>query len=245
MAKLVNLQANTIGEIARFNSNTIPVFRKYGIDFYCKGMNSLSEACAASGSNQSIVSAELQSALNTAMSENQDLNAWSIDKLIAHIVDSHHHYVNTMVPTISALFKTVLESNETNNLELKRISELFRQLGNDMKQHMQKEEVALFPFIQKLEMSQHSGEELPAGLSVKSLITVIEFEHDTSGIIIRQINQLSNNYTAPEDASPLFCTLFNKLREFESDLILHIHDENNVLHPKAIEQQQALLVHCD
>jgi len=238
MEKTVNLQTSAIGEIARLNSATVQVFRKYGIDFYNKGANSLSEACGVYNCDESSVSKELQSALSANV--DKDFDNWSLEALIVHIIESHHQYVNVSVPEISAMFKTVLESRETNNIDLKRISELFRQLGNDMKQHMQKEELALFPLIRNLELSKTTGQKEPTGLSVKSLITVVEFEHDTSGIIIKQINRLCNNYSAPEDASPVFCSFFNKLSEFEADLVMHIHLENNVLHKKAIELEQEL-----
>jgi len=240
MEKTVNLQTSAIGEIARLNSATIQVFRKYGIDFYNKGTNLLSEACAVCNCDELAVFKELQSALSTNADEDKNFNNWSLEALIVHIVESHHRYVNITVPEIAAMFKTVLESRETNNVELKRISELFRQLGNDMKQHMQKEELALFPLIRNLELSKTTGQGMPTGLSVKSLITVVEFEHDTSGIIIKQINRLCNNYSVPEGASPFFCSFFNKLNEFESDLVVHIHLENNVLHKKAIELEQEL-----
>jgi len=241
MEKTVNLQTSIIGEIARLNSATVQVFRKYGLDFYNKGTNLLSEACAVCNCDESIVLKELQSALSTNVDADKNFDNWSLEALIAHIIESHHQYVNITVPEISVMFKTVLESQETNNVDLKRISELFRQLGNDMKQHMQKEELALFPLIRNLELSKITGQGLSTGLSVKSLITVVEFEHDTSGIIIKQINRLCDNYSAPEYASPVFCSFFNKLNEFESDLVMHIHLENNVLHKKAIELEQELL----
>lgn len=237
MEKTVNLQTNTIGEIVRFNANTISVFRKYGIDFYCKGKNLLANACALSHCDLQKVSEELRVAVSNDADDAPNFNSMSLEKLISHIVSAHHQYVNVSVPEISALFKTVSDASETNNLELKRINDLFRQLANDMKQHMQKEELALFPYIQKLELRQN----LPEGSSVKSLITVVEFEHDTSGIIISQINRLCNNYSVPEGASQTFRSLFNKLSEFEADLIMHIHVENNVLHKKAIEMEQSLM----
>jgi len=241
MEQSVNIQSATIGEIARYKFNTIQVFRKYGIDFFCKGGHSLAEACSSVGCDAAEVAQELQSVFSGDAGLYPDFNDWSLNRLISHIVDSHHQYVNISVPEISALFKTVIDTQETNNLEVKRINDLFRQLGNDMKQHMQKEELALFPFIKKLESGEITSENVPKGLSVKSMIAVVEFEHDTSGIIISQINRLYNNYKLPENASHVFGSLFAKLSEFEADLIMHIHLENNVLHKKAIELEQALM----
>lgn len=238
MERSINLQSATIGEIARFNSNAIQVFKKYGIDFYCKGINLLKEACATSQCDERIVLTDLQTVISTEVNEDQDFNSWSLEKLITHIINSHHQYVNIHVPEVSALLRSVWDGKEVHDFDFKRIIELFRQLGNDMKQHMQKEELALFPYIRKLE----AGEDLPAGSSVKSLITVVEFEHDTSAIIIKQINRLCNDFSVPDGVSQLFCSLFDKLSEFEADLIMHIHVENNVLHKKAAELEQMLMV---
>jgi regulator of cell morphogenesis and NO signaling len=241
MEQSVNIQSATIGEIARYKSNTIQVFRKYGIDFFCKGNHLLAEACSSVGCDAAEVAQELQFVLSGNAGINPDFNDWSLNKLITHIVDYHHKYVNVSVPEISDLFKSILGTPDSNGFELKRINDLFRQLGNDMKQHMQKEELALFPFIKKLESGEITSENVPKGLSVKSMIAVVEFEHDTSGIIISQINRLCNNYKLPENASHVFGSLFAKLSEFEADLIMHIHLENNVLHKKAIELEQSQL----
>jgi regulator of cell morphogenesis and NO signaling len=231
---------SSIGEIARINFNTISVFQKYCIDFYCKGKNTLAEACALSRCNEKIVAEELQAALSRDVDDDKNFNSWTSERLMDHIVKSHHLYVNNHVPEISALTKAIWESQEIYDFNFRRIKDLFSQLGNDMKQHMQKEEMALFPYIKRLEIIQNEGQPLTGETTVKSLISVVEFEHDTSGIIIGQLNQLCRNYSIPENASPLFCSLFNKLCEFEADLIMHIHLENNVLHKKALELEQFL-----
>ena len=70
----------------------------------------------------------------------------------------------------------------------------------------------------------------------------MEQEHETAGIILKQLYRLSGGYTAPEDACNTYRVLYGKLKEFEDDLHRHIHLENNILFPKAIELEQALLV---
>jgi len=243
MKLLVNLQTSTIGEIARINTNTIPIFRKYGIDFFCKGKNLLCEACAACGCNESAVLEEL-AAISSEINDNQNFNNWSISFLIEYIVENHHQYVNKTIPEISALFKEVSANPQVQNPDLTRVNELFRHLGNDMKQHMQKEELALFPLMKKLEALKVEGnQESASGLvSVQSLISVVEMEHDTSSIILKQISSLRNRVAESGQLKDNISALTDKLKEFESDLIMHIHIENNVLHPKAIELEQELMV---
>ncbi len=229
----VNLKESTIGEVARFNTNAISIFRKYNIDFYCKGKYLLNEACSVSGCNESAVLDELKK-MSPNMDVNQNFNDWSIDSLIEYIIDNHHEYVSKTVPEIAALFQEVLGNPLVQNQEIVKASQLFRLLGNDMKQHMQKEELALFPTMKKLETQGSKA------LPIQSLISVVEMEHDTSGIIIKQLGQLCQQINT--DGDETIALLLEKLKEFESDLIMHIHVENNVLHKKAVELEQSILV---
>lgn len=229
----------SIGEIARYNPNSIAVFRKYGIDFYCKSNCLLGEACAASGCAESAVLEEL-AAISSEFSGDQNFNVWSIDTLIEYIIDNHHQYVNKTVPEISGLFKVVLADSSVQSADLTRVGELFRLLGNDMKQHMQKEEMGLFPAMKKLEIIR-LNETNTNSASIQSLITVVEMEHDTSAIILKQIGGLFDRIAASDRFSDDLTLLIAKMKEFESDLIMHIHVENNVLHKKAVELEQALM----
>jgi regulator of cell morphogenesis and NO signaling len=63
-------------------------------------------------------------------------------------------------------------------------------------------------------------------------------EHDTEGERFRRIAALSNNYTPPDDACTTYKVAYSMLKEFEQDLHLHIHLENNILFPKAIELEK-------
>lgn len=241
MERPSNVEKNSIGEIARYNPNSIAVFQKYGIDFYCKGKQLLSEACSSCGCDESAVLEEL--AATSEISGDQNFNEWSIDKLIEYIIDNHHQYVNKTVPEIAGLFKAVSADLSVQSADIKRAGELFRLLANDMKQHMQKEELGLFPVMKKLEAFVNSeAREANAGaVSVKSLIAVVEMEHDTSAIILKQIGGFRDRLATADDPGNILPLLVTKLIEFEADLIMHIHVENNVLHKKAVELEQSLM----
>ena len=66
------------------------------------------------------------------------------------------------------------------------------------------------------------------------------FEHDTAGDILRQLRAAALDFNAPEDACTSFRTLYRALEEFEQDLHRHIHLENNVLFPRAVELESTL-----
>lgn len=69
----------------------------------------------------------------------------------------------------------------------------------------------------------------------------MKHEHDTEGERFRQIAKLSNNYTPPEDACNTCKVVFAMLQEFEEDLHMHIHLENNIVFPKAIEMRKNIV----
>ncbi|MGH9827063.1 MAG: iron-sulfur cluster repair di-iron protein, partial [Blastocatellia bacterium] len=46
-------------------------------------------------------------------------------------------------------------------------------------------------------------------------------------------------YTPPRDACMSFKALYEALREFEADLHQHVHLENNILFPRAVELEAA------
>ena len=65
-------------------------------------------------------------------------------------------------------------------------------------------------------------------------------EHTTEGERLRKIETLSNHYTPPVDACNTYAVAIALLKEFEQDLHLHIHLENNILFPKAIALEKEL-----
>jgi hypothetical protein len=48
---------------------------------------------------------------------------------------------------------------------------------------------------------------------------------------------LASEYTTPADAYTSFKALYEALKEFEADLHQHVHLENNVLFPRAVESE--------
>jgi regulator of cell morphogenesis and NO signaling len=55
---------------------------------------------------------------------------------------------------------------------------------------------------------------------------------------LRTMRQASAGYTPPGDACISYQTLYKALADFEADLHQHIHLENNILFPRAIEMER-------
>lgn len=239
-----NLRNKTVGEIVKLDFRAADVFSSYGIDFCCGGKISVADACAANGTDESKLIGELEALQYQTGTAAHDFDNWKLDFLTDYIINTHHQYVSKAIPQIIPLAQKVAEVHGANHPEVIRINELFRQLANELLMHMQKEEMVLFPYIKKLVAAEASGgcDDGACFGTIASPIAVMEMEHETAGIILKQLERLSSGYTAPDDACNTFRVLYGKLKEFEDDLHMHIHLENNILFPKSIALEQELLV---
>jgi regulator of cell morphogenesis and NO signaling len=96
---------------------------------------------------------------------------------------------------------------------------------------MLKEETVLFPIIARLEPASEVAQF--HRVSVINPIRVMEHEHDDAGTALARLRALSGDYTPPADACRTYRALLEGLAELEADLHVHIHEENNILFPRA------------
>ena len=121
--------------------------------------------------------------------------------------------------------------------ELVRVATSFDQMGRDLLQHMMKEERVLFPYIRELAASEGVATPSPFG-TVENPIRMMEREHREASDEMRLIRELTNGYVAPADGCSTYRVCVAELAAFERDLHRHVHLENNVLFPKAIELER-------
>jgi regulator of cell morphogenesis and NO signaling len=120
------------------------------------------------------------------------------------------------------------------------INRLFLESAQDLGAHMKKEELILFPFIRKMVAAKRSGEVLvqPHFGTVENPVAMMKDEHEAEGDRFEKISELTNGYQFPVDACGTYQVTFRMLEDFENDLHKHIHLENNILFPKAIELEK-------
>jgi len=227
----------TVREIALQQPTSIRVFEQYGIDYCCGGRKPLGEACAARSLEVDAVIAALETAATGTEAKPEDVTEKSLAGLCAHIVATHHEYVKRELPRLSALADKVVNRHGESHPELPVIHTTLARLSEELAQHLGKEEIVLFPYIAKLERAVAEGGTLPEGCfgAVSNPIAMMTREHDDAGLLLEVIRNKSGHFTPPEGACPTYHAFFDGLREFEQDLHQHIHLENNVLFPRAIE----------
>lgn len=239
-----NLKNKSVGEIVKLDFRAADVFSNHQIDFCCGGKITVSEACANSNCDVDQVVQELETLTKQTGSAAHDFDSWNIGFLADYIENTHHQFVKKAIPQILPLAAKVAEVHGDNHVEVIRIHVLFQDLADELLSHLQKEEMILFPYIKKLVAEDAAGKCSDPSCfgSIGSPIAVMESEHENAGEILKEMFRISDGYTAPEDACNTFRVLYGKLKEFEDDLHRHIHLENNILFPKAIEMEQAVLV---
>jgi regulator of cell morphogenesis and NO signaling len=233
--------AKTVREIALEQPSSIRVFERLGIDYCCGGRKPLSEACGERNLQVAEVEAALESAAKTAEPVGTDWTKASMRQLVNHIVSTHHEYVKTELPRLALLAERVVFRHGDTQAHLPQLKNVLAQLDEELTHHLAKEEHVLFPYISKLEEAQASGGALPHGCfgSVTNPIAMMTSEHDAAGEMLVRIAQLTDNFTTPPGACPTYLAFYTGLKEFEQDLHQHIHLENNILFPRAIELEAA------
>ena len=230
----------TLGQLAANDLRKAEIFKKYGLDFCCGGKKTVKEACAEKGLDVTRIEQELQQA-NTNPSRPPAYNEWALDFLCDYIVNNHHSYVRKTLPELITYGAKVASVHGDKHSELIRIQALIEAISSEMSTHMIKEEKVLFPYIKALLNAQHSGlGEMAQFGSVSQPISMMEMEHEGVGRALEEIRSLSRDYLLPEDACASYKLLFKILQEFEEDLHIHVHLENNILFVKALELEKNL-----
>ena len=232
---------HTVREIALEQPTAIHVFEQFGIDYCCGGRKPLAEACAARNLEIDSVLAALEEAEKKPGIEIDSWAEKSLESLSSHIVARHHAYVRRELPRLGQLAEKVVNRHGSTKPELPVIAAILMQLHEELIQHLAKEEAMLFPYIVALEQSVSLGAARPQSCfgAVVNPIAMMTQEHDAAGSLLSEIRRLSGNFTTPEDACPTFHAFYDGLEEFEQDLHQHIHLENNILFPRAIELENS------
>ena len=235
----------SIREIVTQYPSSARVFHRFDIDLCLQADLSLEGACQ-----------ELQLSVDQVLEKLTDSEAQerggmasdpatlSLARLVQHIVRIHHHCVRQELPRLAEMALKLAATRGDRAPELAKVAELIEKLRGEMYTHIQKEEQVLFPFISQ--MDQESIVAYPPShacfRSVTHPIFMMEQEHESADHIVAELIRLTNHFEPPSWACATHIALFSGLREFEADLRQHVHLENDVLFPSAIQLEAELKV---
>jgi regulator of cell morphogenesis and NO signaling len=232
------LEMLTVGQLVAENPARSRVFERLGIDYCCGGKRTLDTVCAEKGLNPQEVLRELNSCVQSGNSNERDWLHASLTELADNIEQTHHAFLKSELPRLAELIAKVAKVHGAAHPEIVKVHEIFQQFRAELEQHMQKEELILFPICRQLTAATslpgfHCG-------SICNPIRVMELEHEAAGTALHAFRQLTNDYALPDGVCRSYQAMLAGLADIESDMHQHVHKENNVLFPRAIELEAAL-----
>ena len=219
-----------VGELVSERPSLSRVMERYGIDYCCGGHLSLASACQLKKLNVESVLAEIARAMDGPPERN--LESLSLVELVDHIVSLHHGFLRDTLPVLSRQLDRVVTVHGPRHPELAKTQNVFRIFAAEMYQHMDKEEQILFPLICRIEANANDE----SACSLSQIIQVMESEHEGAGNDLASMRDLTHGYAVPEGACGTYRAVLQGLADLEEDTHLHVHSENHVLFPKALQR---------
>ncbi len=236
------MEQKTIGDIVAEDYRTAYAFRKFDLDFCCGGKRTVAEACEKKNVDTEELRRELESVTREPEEGTPRFNDWPPNLLVEYITSMHHAFVRRKLPEIESYAEKVAKVHGQSYPVLNEMLQVFRDLKHEMTAHMEKEEKMLFPYIKSLAAAKMAQSKKAEWIrdSSREAVEMLEAEHEEAGRLMAKLEELSEGFTPPEDACTTFRIYFQNLEGFRDDLHKHVHLENNILFPKALELESRL-----
>lgn len=208
----------TLADIAATLPGATGVFRRHKLDFCCGGQVALAQAVAKRGLLLDELEAELGAVAALGLAPERPE---STEDLIGMIETRYHAVHRQELPELVRLARRVEVAHQGHSALPKGIAALLQQMSEELEDHMRKEEQILFPLMRR------GGHRM-----IAQPIAAMLADHDDHGEHLRNLELLTGDFTAPDDACPTWRALYVGARKLADDLVEHIHIENNVLFPR-------------
>jgi regulator of cell morphogenesis and NO signaling len=212
----------TLGEVATAHPVSTLVFLRHRLDFCCGGGQRLGDACRDAGLDPVEVIQEIESEGTARPTERWDTRA--LPELIDFILRRYHEPLRTDLPALIEAARRVERVHGTKPSCPHGLTSHLEQVTSELEQHMLKEEQVLFPAIRAGKL----------GSPVHMPIRVMMQEHDDHGANLRRSRAMATEFVPPAEACATWRALYAGLAKLEAELMEHIHLENNVLFPRAL-----------
>ncbi|QIN84588.1 iron-sulfur cluster repair di-iron protein [Rubrobacter tropicus] len=227
----------TVGRVMIERPGAVGVFERFGIRYCCRAHETLGEACVGRGLDPRAVLRDLE----TCNAEPEDQIDWSkvsATELADHILQSHYGYLEDALPRLESLVNRVASVHGDRRPELVELRRVFGSLKLDLEEHRIKEEEVLFPMCRELDAASVRPDFY--WRTVQNPIGVMTAEHEAIAQALAKLRELAAGFEPPADACDAHRTMLEGLAGLERRLHLHVHEENNVLFPKAMAAEAAL-----
>ena len=197
------------------------IFRRAGLDYCCGGNRSLEAACRARNLDPRALLQEIQAA-SQARPE-VDWSRAALPDLVEHILSRYHAPLRAELPELVAMARKVEAVHADKPTVPSGLHAHLEAMHAEVLDHLAKEEAILFPAILAGQGRRAAGP-----------VRVMEHEHRDHGRNLARVRELTADLTPPAEACTTWRALYLRLADLESELMEHIHLENNVLFPRAL-----------
>jgi regulator of cell morphogenesis and NO signaling len=223
MQRTITITADhTLAELAATRAGAARVFYRHGLDFCCHGRVSLSEVCTKKQLDLDALVREIEAEAPLAPSFER-WDARPLAEVVSHVITDFHEPHRAELTRLLAMARKVEQVHADNPERPRGLADHVESMQLELGQHMQKEELVLFPLIV-------AGRGRAAAIPIQ----VLEEEHDDHAKSLARLRVLTDDFHAPEGACVTWKALYLGLAELEQLLMEHIHLENNVLFPRAL-----------
>lgn len=213
----MSMQDTLVKDIAIEIPGATAVFRRYKIDFCCKGGVPLSEAAAARGVEVQSVIADL-----TAL-QGADIEAPLVtEALIPYIIERYHQIHLAEFPEAIRMARRVEAVHRDSPDCPKGLGDLLAIMAHELEEHQALEERVLFPAM----LGGHHDLTHPVARMMS--------DHQDLGEQLETLAKLTTDFVPPPGACTTWRALYAACQKLDTDLRLHMHLENNVLFPRFV-----------
>jgi regulator of cell morphogenesis and NO signaling len=240
--RLQALLDRSLGDLVAERTQMAIVFERFGLDYCCRGKQTLADAARARG----VPPTDLLDALGDlpdAIDTDEVPMTADLDVLTRYIVEHHHAYIRSTAPTVLTWLDKLVDRHGAWHPELVHVRATFQRLADELFMHMGKEENILFPYIDAMAASKRAGGNMPRSPfgTVTNPVRVMEDDHALAGELAEELRALTHDFTPPDDACRTYRLCYDELARFAMDLHRHVHLENHVVFPRAVALEQALV----
>ncbi|HJT23457.1 MAG TPA: DUF542 domain-containing protein [bacterium] len=232
----------TVGQIAVNLKENIPVFEKYKIDYFNQGGHSLKDACYVAGVPLEKVLQELE-ALPMLKEEwyasEPDWRQEPMAVLTDYIIRIHHVYTRLQLERIEKLLDGLMATKPSATDAVSVLHGFFIHMAQDLRAHLLEEEDVVFPYLVEVDRAIQAGKPIPRRFQDYNILThpirILQEDHGIMGREWSKIEELTNDFTPPPNASQGLRDLYQAFKDLEMDNRKHFHLENNILFHRAMQ----------
>ena len=216
--------ATTLAELAVIHPGAARVFFHHRLDFCCGGRRPLDEACRERGLDAAVILQEIDAAAPLD-GPGRRWDREPLPALVEHIVTTYHARLRRDLPDLIAMAHRVEARHGGKPGCPTGLARHLEEMHAAVIDHLQKEEQILFPMIVRGVGNRAAGP-----------VQVMEMEHDHHRENLVQLRAMTDDLRPPAAACATWRALYSGLGQLEEELMAHIHLENNVLFPRALNE---------